>query len=170
MKKRTVFLVLACLVAGSCVTSLSERIWLKEPYSEEYIKSTAKPIAQQTLTVPKMTYDQVWDICERTLIRLGFGFYKADKTDGEMRVGGMAKTDELASSTTQTASWSKANKLSVLISKTDGQISVQVGCLWVFMEDRGVTSAIREPQPAEKTLADREVTRIIRQLKKKLIQ
>ena len=125
MKIKILSLVLVCLIISFCTASHSKFRVSGMQLAEEYIRSNYKPIGQQTLTLEDSTYDRVWEACENTLIRLGYIFYLSDKNTGEIRVQGKALAD-IGDSKGETMWPTKRYTLSILISKTNELISVQL--------------------------------------------
>ncbi len=154
MKTKLYVLVSVCIAIMACATGPGEKILRHEPYSEEYIKANFKPFGQKTVTFDDLTYDQVWDACERTLIRLGSTFYMTDKATGEIRARAAVRTDRSDLQSKET------RRLSILTLKTDKKISVQASIL--------VPNQWKPIDTVETNDMNNEIDRFMNALKKEL--
>jgi hypothetical protein len=178
MKAKICLGVLGGLLAASCAWSpYNDRIWVTERYSDEYVARTSERIGQQTLAVSAKTFDQVWDICERTLISLGFPFYKVDKTAGEFVVRPRRASADSTTPGQETAALKEASdadlpeRMYVSISRSGREVAFQVGFVAQVM-DRKIPSPKSDSEWDQNSLyiksVNREVSRVIAHLKKPL--
>ena len=156
--KTNIFLVaFVCVFLSSCASAPREKEWVRGSPTGWAIDGV-KQEGVQTFTFEGLTYNRVWDACEQTLINLSYLFAFVDKSAGQIRVRGTAKSEfskEGGTALTPT----ETRDVLVFITKTDGGVAVRAGLVVV---DYG------KPRQKDVAAGKNEVDRIFKNLKKKL--
>jgi len=86
MKAKVFLLSFVCLIFTFCATAPLEKKWAtgKEKYWNPQPLENA--VAQSTQAFKDLAFDQLWETCEKTLIRLNFIFYTSNKQEGTVYV------------------------------------------------------------------------------------
>ena len=147
--------VLACVTLFSCASAPRPKEWVRGGLAESAI-AERRAEGEQTFTFEGLTYDRVWEACERTLINLGYLFAVAEKREGVIRVQGTAKP---AISTPTLGIPEETRHVLVLVKKTNGSVAVQASLL---VPDDG------KSRLADVPAAKNEVDRFFKSLKKRL--
>jgi hypothetical protein len=144
MKTGRLSLGLACLILGFCAQAPYEKIWTAASYRSGPEKPT-----QQTFSIADLTYDRVWEACERSLVRSGFEFFVADRASGEIRVRSAKKTEiQLGDASRSPIQPLSEGEFLILLSKDNGKISVTVFCTYYrddSLEDVAALRAEKRP-------------------------
>jgi len=142
-------LPLACFLLEFCSAAPPAKIWV----TDRSYHDTVGRITQQTFTVAEMTYDQVWNACDRALVRSGYEFYVSNKTSGEIRVRSIINAKFAGR-------FEPSSEFLIRVAKDSGKISVTVCCTYSREGDR---SAIEGQKESE---TDRVIGVIKKELKK----
>jgi len=162
MKIKILSLALVCIILSFCTATPREKLWVSGPGpSAETLKRNNKPFGQQTLMVEDLTYDQVWEACENTLIGLGCEFYLSDKNVGEIIVKVPTKADiSFGDSKGETVRIRESYTLSLLLSEVNEFISVQASAL--------ISNTWKPRGSPEMNQLENEIDKVMRAIKKKL--
>jgi hypothetical protein len=154
MKIKILFGVFVCVFLTSCSTIPREKEWVTgiEPRD-----GTNLPSGERTVLYDGLTYDRVYNACERTLVRLGYAFNIADKSSGKIRV-----TDKARPGLAQAGvagNLAENSNLQVEITKTDKGVAVKACVL---------RSSLFKPRPLDVNEDKKEVERFFKRLNREL--
>jgi hypothetical protein len=160
------FLVLSLL---SCTSGPRPKTWGGPLYRGETPKGL--PVAQETLTFEDLSYDGLWDTCERVLIDFDYVFYTSDKEKGRIVVRTASIPAGMSSVVTKTEMTSDERDIILFFILTQEDVKMSLVCqahLGMMQVSPGGEPVSQVSGTRQKNIVLNEMARVLDRLKKKL--
>jgi hypothetical protein len=169
MRKKVGILVFLFIPLSFCASGPRSKIWT--PRSSGYgIKPEGRPIAQEILTFEDLSYDRLWETCEKVLVDFEYIFYTSDKEKGNILVRTVAVPSEMSSIVTKTDSTSDEREiyLYLIISQKDEKLTLACQAFLDLFYSSPDGPDGYYPGPQKKNIILNEMARFLKELKKKI--
>lgn len=162
MRVKILSLALISLSLDFCAAAAPAKKWVTTGYFTYLDPGPERP-TRQTLTFADRSYDQVWEACEKALIRLSFEFYPTEKDSGEIKARHIIHDPKAYEATNSRELPPQAVcEISASISEANGGVSLTVSSTYYEL-----TSA-PFPWSLNYVKQQYEIDRVIRAIKKRL--
>jgi hypothetical protein len=169
MRKKLGISVILILMLSFCTSGPRPKTWGGPLYRDETPKGL--PVAREILTFEDLSYDRLWDTCERVLIDFDYVFYTSDKEKGHIVVRTASIPAGMSSVVTKTEMTSDERDIFLFFILTQEDAKVSLVCqahLSMMQVSPGGEPVSQVLGTRQKNIVLNEMARVLDRLKKKL--